>query len=102
MQESDGLFYVLKCIQLSFNVEWVPCQHGMARPQVADGGDGLQIWRVAANILNKQSRTAERVWPSTFEDDESTNKYYHVTKRYTGHGTWVDYLECSKQRKVYT
>jgi hypothetical protein len=31
----------------------------MARPQVADGGDGLQIWRVAANILNKQSRTAD-------------------------------------------
>jgi hypothetical protein len=27
----------------------------MARPQVADGGDGLQIWRIAANtnILNK-------------------------------------------------
>jgi len=31
----------------------------MARPQDADGGDGLQIWRVAANMLNKQSRTAE-------------------------------------------
>jgi hypothetical protein len=25
----------------------------MARPQVADGGDGLQIWRVAANILKE-------------------------------------------------
>jgi hypothetical protein len=22
---------------------WVPCLHGMARPQVADGGDGLQL-----------------------------------------------------------
>jgi hypothetical protein len=32
----------------------------MARPQVADGGDGLQILRVAANILNKQSRTADK------------------------------------------
>jgi hypothetical protein len=31
----------------------------MARPQVADGGDGLQIWRVDANILNKQLRTAD-------------------------------------------
>jgi hypothetical protein len=37
----------------------------MARPQVADRGDGLQIWRVAANILNKQSRTADREWPSS-------------------------------------
>jgi hypothetical protein len=33
---------------------------GMSRPQVADGGDGLQIWRVAVNILNKQSRTADK------------------------------------------
>jgi hypothetical protein len=24
-----------------------------------DGGDGLQIWRVAANMLNKKSRPAE-------------------------------------------
>jgi hypothetical protein len=32
----------------------------MARTQVVDGGDGLQIRRVAANILNKQSRTADR------------------------------------------
>jgi hypothetical protein len=35
----------------------------MARPQVADGGDGLQIWRLPANILNKQSRTAYRGGP---------------------------------------
>jgi hypothetical protein len=34
----------------------------MARPQVAVGGDGLQIWRVAAIILNKKSRTAKREW----------------------------------------
>jgi hypothetical protein len=39
--------------------------HGMARPQVADGGDGLQIRRVSANILNKQSRTADRGWSSS-------------------------------------
>jgi hypothetical protein len=39
------------------HVEWVTCHHGMARSQVADGGDGLKIWRVAGNILNKQSRT---------------------------------------------
>jgi hypothetical protein len=25
----------------------------MASPRVADRGDGLQIWRVAANMLNK-------------------------------------------------
>jgi hypothetical protein len=43
----------------------VPCHHGMARPQVADGGDGLQVWKVAANTLNKQSRTADKGWSSS-------------------------------------
>jgi hypothetical protein len=27
---------------------------GMARPQAVDGEDGLQIWRVAANIFKKK------------------------------------------------
>jgi hypothetical protein len=39
------------------------CHQDMARPQVADGGEGLQIRRVAANILNKQSRTNDRGGP---------------------------------------
>jgi hypothetical protein len=30
------------------HVNWLPFPIGMARPRVADGGDGLQIWRVAA------------------------------------------------------
>jgi hypothetical protein len=34
----------------------------MAGLYVADGGDGLQIWNVSANILNKQSRTADKGW----------------------------------------
>jgi hypothetical protein len=33
--------------------------HGMAYHRDADRGDGLQISRVAANILNKQSRTVD-------------------------------------------
>jgi hypothetical protein len=45
-------------------VRWVLSQHGMSHPQVKDGGDGLQTWRVAANILNKQSMTADKGWPS--------------------------------------
>jgi hypothetical protein len=31
----------------------------MAHPQVVDGGDGLQIWRISANVLNKQVWTAD-------------------------------------------
>jgi hypothetical protein len=34
----------------------------MAHPQVADGGDSLQIWRVATNVLNKQSWTVDKGW----------------------------------------
>jgi hypothetical protein len=47
------------------HVTWVPCHHGMERPQVADRGEGLQIWRAAANILNKQSGTAGKGWSSS-------------------------------------
>jgi hypothetical protein len=50
---------------LKVHVRWAPCHHGMARPQVADGGDGLQLWREAANILNKQLRTADKGWSSS-------------------------------------
>jgi hypothetical protein len=47
------------------HVRWVPCHHGMVCPQVADGGDALQFWREAANILNKQVRTADKGWSSS-------------------------------------
>jgi hypothetical protein len=35
----------------------------MARPQVGDRGDGFLLWRVAANKLKKQSRTADKGGP---------------------------------------
>jgi hypothetical protein len=47
------------------HVRWVPCHYGMARRQVADGGDAIQLWMAAANILNKQSRTADTGWSSS-------------------------------------
>jgi hypothetical protein len=37
----------------------------MARPQVAEGGDGLHILRVASNISNKQSRAVDKGWSSS-------------------------------------
>jgi hypothetical protein len=37
------------------HVRWVHFHEGMARPQVADGGDGLQMWRVTENVLNKHT-----------------------------------------------
>jgi len=48
------------------------CHHGMARPEVADWRNGLQIWRVVANSL-KQSRTADKGWSSGLEVGREAN-----------------------------
>jgi hypothetical protein len=45
----------------------------VASPQVAGDGDGLQIWRVAANILNKQSRTADKGLSTSLEVGRGAN-----------------------------
>jgi hypothetical protein len=55
--EADGL---LSCSQGPGKC--VRCHHGTERPQIADGEDGLQIRREAANILSKQSQRANRGW----------------------------------------
>jgi len=49
------------------------CHHGMARPQVAAGGDILQMWRVAANVMSKQSRTADKLWSSSVRAGREAN-----------------------------
>jgi hypothetical protein len=35
----------------------------MVHRKLADEGEGLQIWRVAVNILNKQLQTADKGCP---------------------------------------
>jgi hypothetical protein len=37
---------------------WCSVKKSTGTTLMADGGDGLQIWRVSANILNKHSRMA--------------------------------------------
>jgi hypothetical protein len=54
------LLIIIHHLFLGCKFLFLPCHHGMARPQVADGGDALQLWREAANILNKQSWTADK------------------------------------------
>jgi hypothetical protein len=67
----------------------------MARPRVADGGDGLQIWRVAANILNNQSRETDKGWSSSLRG--LTNQL--LRNVYTQPRTWTDPMERPRQRK---
>jgi hypothetical protein len=47
--------------------------HGVMHTQVVDGGDSLQIWRVAANILTKQSQTADSGWSSSLGAGQGAN-----------------------------
>jgi hypothetical protein len=60
LQWSIVLFLQHKRLLGICHVRWLPCHHGMARPQVAVGGDAHQIRKVAANILYNLSRTADR------------------------------------------
>jgi hypothetical protein len=76
----------------------------MARPQVADGGDSLQVWRVTANILNKQSRTADKGWSSSWGVGRGatlllTVKNKLVTKDHKKPRTWTDSLDKRPKRK---
>ena len=41
------------------------CHHSMALTLGCRWGIGLQIWRLAANIVNKQSWTADQEWSSS-------------------------------------
>ena len=48
-----------------FSHPWVPVTTAWRVPWVADRGVGLQIWRLAVNILNKQSWRADQLWSSS-------------------------------------
>jgi len=60
----------------------------MADPRVANGGDGQQIYRVAANMSNKQSLTIDKGCPPAWGLGEGSTpphrKKQLVTKCYTG------------------
>jgi hypothetical protein len=49
------------------------CYHGMMRLRVADGGNGFQIRRVAANMLNKQSGAEHKGRPPAWGLDKGVN-----------------------------
>jgi hypothetical protein len=76
---------------------WVPCHHGMARPQVADGGNTLQVWRVAANILNKRrgqpTRGGPRAWGLGVGLTTPRRKNKLVTKPNMKPRNWTDSLD---------
>jgi hypothetical protein len=74
----------------------------MARPRIAGVGDSLQIWRVTANILNKQSRKADKGWSSSLGVElrvtSPHRKMQLVMKYYTE--ALADCLERPRKRKM--
>jgi hypothetical protein len=42
-------------------------------PHIVDGGNSLQLWKVAADILNKQSWTTNMRWSSNLEIEQGAN-----------------------------
>jgi hypothetical protein len=71
------------------------CPQVMASPRVADGGDGLQVWRVAANILKNKWRGADKGWSSSLWVGLTTTrrKNKFIAKYDTESWTWTDSLD---------
>jgi hypothetical protein len=77
----------------------------MTHPQVADGGDGIQLGRIATNILNKQLWTANERWSSRWGEGGYVSltiswgeKKGLVIKCHKRPGTWTVSLD--KQPKL--
>jgi hypothetical protein len=50
----------LTCVAAFRHAKWVSFHYCMERSQVVTGEESSQIWKVPANILNKQSWTADK------------------------------------------
>jgi hypothetical protein len=59
--------------------------------------DGLQLWRVAANILNKQLRTYDKGWSSSLRVGRGATTLHHKNKFVMEiskqHQTWTNYFD---------
>jgi hypothetical protein len=79
----DGSFSVMCVIRFLIFIEWLLSlifnDYIIFRPMlggslVTTAWRALQVWMVAANILNKQSRTADNGWSSSFGVGRGANK----------------------------
>jgi hypothetical protein len=83
---SVQLKFLYSFLQLpKHHYSWVPCDHAMARPQVADVEDSLKLWRVAA------TRGGHLDWPLAVRLKEIPHiKKYFFRKSGTRPQTWTD------------
>jgi hypothetical protein len=64
----------LNSVSTIVRVKWVPFTC-MMRPEVADAGKGFEIWRTAANVFNRQSRTTDKGQYFSLEVGLGANNY---------------------------
>jgi hypothetical protein len=82
-----GLFSY-KRINLYY-VKWVPRHYGIARPQISERREGLQIWRVATNGSSGQPKRGHLTgWGWVGRWPNASPQSQHFTKCYTGPQTW--------------
>ena len=62
------------------NFRYFPPRYGA--PAGCGRRNGLQIWRVAANILNKQSRTADKGWSPNFVDGRGITQNFNMLRNF--------------------
>jgi hypothetical protein len=69
------------------------------------GGDNLQMWRIAVNILNKQSWTADKGLSSSLGLGMGLTTPHHknklVTKIHRKPQAWTDSFDKGPKRKKY-
>jgi hypothetical protein len=73
-----------------------PCHHCLARRQVTDGGDGLQLWRIVTNTLIRVADSRQglvlQLW-NWARDQQLSRVKVHLPKCYTESRNWTDSLE---------
>jgi hypothetical protein len=72
------MFILSSFVLLGPHVKWVPCHHGMVHSPFAHEEDGLQLWRVAANKLNKQLQTTDKECASNLEVGCGSNNFFFL------------------------
>jgi hypothetical protein len=77
----QNLSYTEYCLYLYFH--GICCGENKSPTPSISGRDGLQIWRVSANILNRQSPATDKGWSSSF-------------------GAWLVTKTCKKPREDIT
>jgi len=83
-----------------------PCHHNMACPRDADIGDGVQLWGVAANTLNKYRGQPRRGGPPAWGLDQGLTTAHRkknqlITKCHTGSQNWTYSSERSSSGSGY-